>query len=256
ERKNILAAFFKYEIPCFIVDWNSQTPKELILFANQYNIPVISTPTPTGRLTTQLVLYLEERFADHSLEYGTLIDVYGVGIFIRGKHSIGKSECALELVERGHRLVADDSVLIKRIGIGLVGQPPPATAEIMEFRGLGIINIKELFGLSSICPKKEIDLVIELEEWKEGKEYDRTGLDELKTKILDVDVPKVVIPVAPGRNLAVITEVAAINQRTKKIGENTAESFAKKQKKRLKDRQQTTNIVSVQPSVISCQQRP
>ncbi|MFH0774508.1 MAG: HPr(Ser) kinase/phosphatase [bacterium] len=236
ERKNILAKFFTYKIPCFIVDWGSPPPKELILFSNEYNIPVISTPTSTGRLTTQLILYLEERFAAHSLEYGTLVDIYGVGIFLRGKHSVGKSECALELVERGHRLVADDSVLIKRIGTGLIGEPPPATAEVMELRGLGIINIKGLFGISSICQKKEIDLVIALEKWEEGKEYDRTGLDELKTRILDVDIPMIIVPVAPGRNLAVITEVAAINQRAKKIKENTAESFADKQKERLKRR--------------------
>jgi HPr kinase/phosphorylase len=234
ERKDILAKFFTYEIPCFIVDWGSPPPKELIAFSDEYNVPVISTPTSTGRLTAQLILYLEERFAAHKLEYGTLIDVYGIGVFLRGKHSIGKSECALELIERGHRLVADDSVLIKRIGTGLIGEPPPPTAEIMEFRGLGIINIKELFGISSICQKKEIDLVIALEEWKEGEEYDRTGLDELKISILDVDIPIITIPVAPGRNLAVITEVAAINQRSKKLGKNTSKRFADKQKKRLK----------------------
>lgn len=234
ERKNILSEFFTYEIPCIIIDWGSPAPRELILLANQHNIPIVTTPTPTGRLTVQLVHYLEEKFSAHSLEYGTLIDVYGVGVFLRGDHSIGKSECALELIERGHRLVADDSVLIKRIGTGLTGEPSPATAEVMELRGLGIINIKGLFGISSICQKKEIDLVIALEEWKKGKEYDRTGLDDLKTRILDVDIPMVTIPVAPGRNLAVITEVAAINQRAKKLGEDTAKTFAQKQKERLK----------------------
>lgn len=234
ERRDVLVNFFAYEIPCFIVDWGIPPPKELILFANEYNIPLISTPTSTGQLTTQLIHYLEERLSAYSLEYGTLVDVYGIGVFLRGEHSVGKSECALELIERGHRLVADDAVLIRRIGTKLVGEPPPATAEIMEIRGLGIINIRELFGLSSICQKKEIDLVILLEKWEEGKEYERTGLEELKTTILDVDLPKIVIPVAPGRNLAIITEVAAINQRAKMIGKNMAKRFLAKQNRRLK----------------------
>jgi HPr kinase/phosphorylase len=234
EREEVLAEFFKYEIPCFIVDWGLPVPAELTHLSNKHNIPVISTPIPTGRLTTQLILYLEEWFAEKIVEYGTLVDVYGVGVFLMGKHSVGKSECALELVERGHRLVADDSVLIKRIGTKLVGEAPPATANHMELRGLGIINVKELFGFSSICQRKEIDLVVMLEIWEEGKEYDRLGMEETRTKILDIEVPTVTIPVAPGRNLAIITEVAAINQRSKKMGMNLAERFIESQKRRLK----------------------
>lgn len=218
ERKEVLEEIFKYDIPCFIVDWNLPVPDELIALSNLHNIPIFSTPIPTGRLTTRLTLYLEEKFAEPIREYGTLVDVYGIGVLLTGKHSVGKSECALELIERGHRLIADDAVLIKRIGNILWGEAPPRTAYHIEIRGLGIINICELFGFSAICEKKEIDLVLHLELWNEKMEYDRVGFEEQVTTILDVHIPKIIVPVAPGRNMSVITEVAALNHRLKRMG--------------------------------------
>lgn len=227
QRNEILEEIFRYDIPCFIIDWNLPVPDELIALSNTHNIPVISTPIPTGKLTTKLTLYLEEKFAEPIREYGTLVDVYGVGVLLRGKHSVGKSECALELVERGHRLVADDAVLIKKIGNTLVGEAPPATCNHIEIRGLGIINICELFGFSAICEKKEIDFVLHLELWDEKTEYDRVGFKEHETRILDVVVPKVIVPVAPGRNMAVITEVAALNHRLKKMKKKSSNIIKK-----------------------------
>lgn len=220
ERKEVLEAIFTYDIPCFIVDWNLPVPEELIALSNLHNIPVLSTPIPTGKLITKLTLYLEEKFAEPIREYGTLVDVYGIGVLLTGKHSVGKSECALELVKRGHRLVADDAVLIKRIGNTLRGEAPPATANYIEIRGLGIINICELFGFSAICEKKEIDLVLHMELWDEKTEYDRVGFKEQTTTILDIHVPMVVVPVAAGRNMSVITEAAVLNHRLKRMKKN------------------------------------
>ncbi len=231
ERKKTLEEIFKYEIPCFIVDWNLPIPDELTVLSNLHNIPVISTPVPTGKLATKLTLYLEEKFAEPVREYGTLVDVYGVGILLTGKHSVGKSECALELVERGHRLIADDAVLIRRIGNILQGEAPSKTANHIEIRGLGIINIQKLFGFSAICEKKEINLVLHLELWDEKREYDRLGLDEQTIKILDISIPKMIIPVGPGRNMSVITEVAALNYRLKKMGKRTVNNFIKRKEK-------------------------
>jgi len=220
EREKILGEIFKYEIPCFIVDWNLPVPDELKTLSNLHNIPIISTPIPTGRLTTKLILYLEEKFAEPIAEYGTLLDVYGIGVLLTGKHSVGKSECALELIERGHRLIADDAVLIKRVGNTLQGEAPSKTANLIEIRGLGIINVLELFGFSAICEKKEINLVLHLELWDEKREYDRLGFEEQTTKILDVSLPKMTIPVAPGRNMSVIVEVACLNYRFKRTRNN------------------------------------
>ncbi|MEW6680065.1 MAG: HPr(Ser) kinase/phosphatase [bacterium] len=233
ERDGILKEIFQYEIPCFIVDWGQPVPDELIGLSNLHNIPIISTPVPTGKLTASLIIYLEEKFTEQTLEYGTLVDICGVGVLLKGKHSVGKSECALELIERGHRLIADDSVLIKKIGNTLIGEAPPATANCIEIRGLGIINIQELFGFSAICEKKEIELVLHLELWDKEKEYERVGLEKEQEKekkrirILDVSIPKMVIPVGPGRNMAVIAEAAALNHRLKKMGKKPLNNFMK-----------------------------
>ncbi|MEW6103770.1 MAG: HPr(Ser) kinase/phosphatase [bacterium] len=227
EREGILKNIFQYEIPCFIVDWGQPVPDELIELSNSHNIPIISTPVPTGKLTTNLTLYLEEKFTESTHQYGTLVDIYGVGVLLTGKHSVGKSECALELIERGHRLIADDGVLIKRIGNTLIGEAPPKTANHIEIRGLGIINVQELFGFSAICEKKEIELILHLEIWDDKKEYDRVEPSEKPMKILDVSVPKMLIPVGPGRNMSVIAEIAALNHRLKKMGKKPLNNFIK-----------------------------
>ncbi|HAW49430.1 TPA: HPr(Ser) kinase/phosphatase [bacterium] len=236
ERRDVLSHIFKYEIPCFIVDWGFPPPKELIILSNRHSVPVISTPISTGKLITRLTLYLEEKLAEPIDHYGTLVDIYGIGVLLIGEHSVGKSECALELVERGHRLVADDRILIKRIGNKLIGTAPKSTVNIMEIRGIGIIDIKEMFGYSAICEKKEIELVLSLELWNPNKEYERIGLDEKPTKIYDVDVPTITIPVAPGRNISVIAEVAAINHRLKSMGIKPIEKFIKNGIRKIKKR--------------------
>jgi HPr kinase/phosphorylase len=211
--KEILDKLFSYEIPCFFVSWHQELPKDFLTMANNFKVTVFSTPLPTGRLSTLLNLYLEEKLAIEISYHGSLLEVYGVGILLKGPSGIGKSECALELVERGHILIADDVVRIKQLGNRLVGYGVEPVKFYSEIRGVGIINIKNLFGLRAITDKKEIELIINLEEWDKSKVYDRLGIEEKKEKILDVYLPALTIPIRPGRNIAVITEVAAVNHR-------------------------------------------
>lgn len=176
---------------------------------------------------SRLTNYLESKFAPFTAVHGVLIDIYGVGVLIIGQSGVGKSETALELVKRGHRLVADDNVEIRQEDYeSLIGNAPALIEHLLEIRGLGIINVMTLFGASSIRSQKRISMVIQLEIWDEKKQYDRLGLDEDTMKIMDVHLPKATIPVRPGRNLAVIIEVAAMNFRLKRMGVNTAEEFS------------------------------
>jgi HPr kinase/phosphorylase len=172
--------------------------------------------------------YLEGKFAPEVTKHGVLVEVYGVGVFIKGSSGIGKSESALGLVKRGHRLVADDAVIIKRVMRNtLVGTAPDISKYYMELRGLGIVNVKTLFGAGAIREEQSIDLLLHLEQWTEEHNYDRLGLQEEKEEILGVTVPQVTIPVRPGRNLAMVMEVAAMNYRLKSMGYNAAEEFTK-----------------------------
>lgn len=176
---------------------------------------------------SRLTNYLESKFAPFTAVHGVLIDIYGVGVLIIGQSGVGKSETALELVKRGHRLVADDNVEIRQEDYeSLIGNAPALIEHLLEIWGLGIINVMTLFGASSIRSQKRISMVIQLENWDNKKQYDRLGLDEDTMKIMDVHLPKATIPVRPGRNLAVIIEVAAMNFRLKRMGVNTAEEFS------------------------------
>lgn len=234
ERKKILEKMFEYEISCFIVTWDQKIPKELIELTKKYKVPLLRTSLPTGMLTALLTFYLERMFALETSVHAELVEVHGIGVIILGESGIGKSECALELVERGQRLIADDVVKIKRVGPGvLIGFPSEIIKHHMEIRGLGIIDIKEIFGVGYVSPQAKIELAVTLEAWNPKKEYDRLGIDENDIEILGVRIPQILIPLQPGRNIAVIVEVAAMNQRLKKMGKFSAKEFDQKLRKRL-----------------------
>lgn len=212
--------------PGIIVTRDMDVPAELIEAAERESVPVMRSKQKTTRLSSHLTNYLESKLAPTTAVHGVLVDIYGIGVLITGKSGVGKSETALELVKRGHRLVADDCVEIRQEDIGtLVGNSPDLIEHLLEIRGVGIINVMTLFGAGAVRSHKRISLIIDLEIWDQKKSYDRLGLDEEKMKILDTDVTKLTVPVRPGRNLAVIIEVASMNFRLKRMGVNAAEQF-------------------------------
>lgn len=215
--------------PAIIVSRGLDVPKELIEASEKRKVPVMRSTMKTTRLASRLTNYLESKLAPTTAVHGVLVDVYGVGVLITGKSGVGKSETALELVKRGHRLVADDCVEIRQEDENLlIGSAPELIEHLLEIRGLGIINVMTLFGAGAVRPHKRISLVIDLELWDSNKQYDRLGLEEEKVKIIDTEVKKLTIPVRPGRNLAVIIEVAAMNFRLKRMGVNAAEEFSER----------------------------
>lgn len=221
--------------PGIVISRGMEIPEIFIEMANQSGVPILHSPRKTTRVISRLTNYLEAKFAPFTAIHGVLVDVYGVGVLITGESGVGKSETALELVKRGHRLVADDSVEIRQEDYDtLIGNSPPLIEHLLEIRGLGIINVMTLFGAGAIRNYKKISLIINLELWDKRKTYDRLGLDEETMKIMDVDLPKATIPVRPGRNLAVIIEVAAMNFRLKKMGVNAAEDFSKRLTRMIK----------------------
>ncbi|WP_276356021.1 HPr(Ser) kinase/phosphatase [Cohnella caldifontis] len=217
------------ETPCIIITRGLEVPQELIDIANERRIAVLRSPVATTILLSRITNFLEKRLAPSATIHGVLVDVYGVGMLITGGSGIGKSETALELVKRGHRLVADDAVEIRQTADNhLFGSAPDLIRHLLEIRGLGILNVMTLFGAGAVRNQKSISLVVKLENWEQGKQYDRLGLDEEKTKIIDTEIPLLTVPVRPGRNLAVILEVAAMNFRLKGMGYNAALQFTNK----------------------------
>ncbi|MBB3113149.1 HPr kinase/phosphorylase [Paenibacillus phyllosphaerae] len=217
------------ETPCFIITRGLEAPKELIEESNRKEIPVLRSTVATTIISSRITNFLERKLAPSATIHGVLVDVYGVGMLITGGSGIGKSETALELVKRSHRLVADDAVEIRQTSDGqLHGTAPELIRHLLEIRGLGIINVMTLFGAGAVRNNKRISVVIRLENWQADKQYDRLGLDEETTRIIDTDIPIVTVPVRPGRNLAVIIEVAAMNFRLKRMGYNAALQFTNK----------------------------
>lgn len=212
--------------PGFVISRGMDIPEVMIDAANESGVPILKSPRQTTRVISRLTNYLETAFAPTTAIHGVLVDINGVGVLITGQSGVGKSEAALEIVKRGHRLVADDSVEISQEDYDtLIGNSPPLIKHLLEIRGLGIINVMTLFGAGSIRSYKKISLIVNLELWDQKKQYDRLGIEEETMKIMDVHLPKVTIPVRPGRNLAVIIEVAAMNFRLKRMGINTAQEF-------------------------------
>ncbi|MBM7606169.1 HPr kinase/phosphorylase [Metabacillus crassostreae] len=215
--------------PAIILSRELEAPKELLEASERSGVAVLRSPMKTTRLSSHLTNFLEGKLAPTTAVHGVLVDIYGVGVLIIGKSGVGKSETALELVKRGHRLVADDCVEIRQEDQDtLIGSAPELIEHLLEIRGLGIINVMTLFGAGAVRSFKRITLVINLELWDQNKQYDRLGLEEDKMRIIDTDVTKLTVPVRPGRNLAVIIEVAAMNFRLKRMGVNAAEQFTSK----------------------------
>jgi HPr kinase/phosphorylase len=227
-RSAILDRLCRCRVSCFVVTKGLEAPRELLAAAESRGVPVLTTPAESTAFIKLLSAFLDERLATRLHLHSVLMDVFGLGVLIMGESGIGKSECALDLIDRGHRLVADDVVEIKRMADSLIGSSPDLTRYHMELRGLGVINIKDLYGVSSIRLTKRVELVMNLERWEAGKEYDRLGLHDEKFLILGVEVPLLRMPVAPGRNIAILVEVAARNQLLKERGYDAARRFAER----------------------------
>lgn len=229
ERKDRMKRLCLDETPCIVVTRGLDVPLELVDASEATGITVMRSNVNTTMLAGQITDFLEHKLAPSTTIHGVLVDVYGIGMLISGSSGIGKSETALELVKRGHRLIADDAVEIRQTAENvLIGNAPELIKHLLEIRGVGIINVMTLFGAGAVRNNTKINLVIKLETWQQDKQYDRLGLDEETTRIIDTDVPLVTIPVRPGRNLAVIIEVAAMNYRLKRMGFNAALQFTNK----------------------------
>lgn len=223
ERRKKYNALLATGIPCLVLSRNHQADPVLLEVAAKYKTPILSTDQGTASFSSNVSKYLNVELAERISIHGVFIEVYGEGVLILGDSGVGKSETALELVKRGHRLVADDLVEIRKVSdTTLLGRAPEIIRHLIEIRGIGILDVKELYGVSSVKMQENIQFVINLELWDENKVYDRMGLIEETTEILGNDIPSITIPVRPGRNLAIIVEVAAINFRQKTMGYNAA----------------------------------
>lgn len=229
ERAMRVDEFFAHKPVAVVVSTDLTIFPELMNAAKAHSVPLLRTSFTTTSFLAALIAYLDVALAPRITRHGVLVEVYGEGILILGDSGIGKSECAIELVKRGHRLIADDAVEIKRVSAKtLVGSAPEIIRHYVELRGIGIVDVRRIFGMGAVKMTEKIDLVIKLEHWDQNKMYDRFGLDNEMTDILGINIPTITIPVRPGRNLAVILEIAAMNHRQKKMGYNTAEEFNKR----------------------------
>jgi HPr kinase/phosphorylase len=226
QRAKAVEHLVRRRLTCLVVTKGMRPPVELVRAAEARGTPLLATRMESAAFIKQLARFLEERLAPSVERHAVLVDVFGLGVLVAGASGIGKSECALELVDRGHRLVADDVVEIKRLGNNLVGAAPELTRDHMELRGLGILDVKGLYGVSAIRHSKRVELVVNLERWAAGKEYDRLGLGTETVTILGAAVPLVRMPVAPGRNIALLIEVASRSQLLKQRGYDAARRLA------------------------------
>ena len=235
KRKNVLAMLCSSEIPCLIFTGGIKPPKGLKKKSSECGFPIMTSRLKTSSLIEKMIEYLSIELAERMTVHGVLMDIFGVGVLIRGNSGIGKSECALDLITKGHKLVADDAVELEKRGSStLIGRGAGKIRHYMEIRGLGIINIKDLFGLSAIMDEKDVSLQVELEEWRGDKKYDRSGLTEKKVDYLGFLVKSMLIPVSPARNLSTLLEVAVRNHMLKKGGIDSARIFEETHKIILK----------------------
>lgn len=224
-----IEALFAQKPVAVIITTNFEVGDEILIPAKKYGVPILRTKEKTSPTMASLIASLNTHLANRITQHGVLVEVFGEGVLILGDSGIGKSETAIALVERGHRLIADDAVEIKRVSAKtLVGSAPSLIKHYVELRGIGIIDVRRLYGMGAVKDTEKIDLVIHLEPWVEGKMYDRFGLDDQTYNILGIDVPSITVPVRPGRSLPIILEIAAMNHRQKKMGYNTAAELEKK----------------------------
>ena len=217
-----LKALFAHKITVMIVTRNQRIFPEMLMYAKEDNCAILRTPDSTSRAVNKLITYLERALAPSMRRHGILLDIYGVGVLITGESGIGKSETALDLIANGHKLIADDSVLIRKLDNRLIGTSPKITRHFMEIRGIGIIDVERLFGIGCIMEEKEVELVIELTPWDDFADYNRLGIEDEKIEILDKSVPVMEIPMRTGRNMSMIIEIATRNFKQKEMGYNAA----------------------------------
>lgn len=240
-RLDVLEKFIQYPIPVIIVTRGNEVFPELIELSKKYNKTLLYSEKTTSKVIGELVSYLGLKLAPTTSLHGVLLEVFGVGVLLTGKSGIGKSETALDLITRGCRLISDDIVEIKRVEDTLRGSCPELTRYFLEIRGIGILDIERLYGISAVKQYDYLDMVVELEAWNPDKEYDRVGLDEETIEILGIELPKVTIPVKPGRSIAMIVEVAAKNNRQKRLGYNAAEELNERVRKSIQERKANKN---------------
>jgi HPr kinase/phosphorylase len=238
-RRAALEALFQFDLPCVVISKGQEAPAELLELARAKSVAVIRTRLKTAEFYRRVKPFLDDAFAPTTTVHASLADVFGVGLLFFGRSGIGKSECVLDLVERGHRLVADDIVHISRRGNDvLIGRGHELARHHMEIRGVGLIDIRAVFGIRSVRQQKRIEVVVQLEDWDATREYDRTGLDGQTTQVLDVTLPLVTVPLNPGKNLTVICEVVAMNHLLRYSGVDTARAFNDRLLQRLAERRQ------------------
>src|SRR5215203_335370 len=234
ERDESISRLDRENISCILITAGVKTPGQLSAFALENKIPLLRTNTPSSESISTIAGVLSEALAPESTIHGVLLEVFGIGVLIVGESGIGKSECALDLITRGHRLIADDTVEVRRTGeTAIIGTCPDLTRFHMEVRGLGVINIRDLFGVAATRISKRVELVVQLERWDPTREYDRLGLDEKTYELFQVKVPVIHMPVAPGRSLAILVEVAARNQLLRSRGLNAARDLAQRLERQL-----------------------
>ena len=226
ERARIYDRLFSYRFPALLIARDFRPSEECLAMAQKHNVTVLSSPQATSTIVSTIITYLKAALAPRITRHGVLMEVYGEGVLLIGDSGIGKSEAAVELLKRGHRLIADDAVEIRRVSSGsLVGTAPELIRNYIELRGIGIVNVAKLFGMGAVKAENEIDLVVNIVHWNQNETYDRIGIEEQYMDILGVNIPMNTIPITPGRNLAVILEVAAMNNRQRKMGYNAALEF-------------------------------
>ncbi len=229
ERRSHLEALMQRHPSAVIYTHGNNAGEVDIELAKKYEVPLLFTEQTTSAFSASLIAYLSLELAECITRHGVFVEVYGEGILILGDSGVGKSETAIELIKRGHRLIADDAVELKKVsGITLLGSAPLTIRHYIELRGIGVVDVRRLFGMGAVKDTEKVDMIISLEPWVNGKMYDRLGIDEEFTDILGIKIPTTTIPVKPGRNLAVIIEIAAMNNRQKRMGYNTAQEFNKK----------------------------
>jgi HPr kinase/phosphorylase len=228
QRKVAFTTLLEFKIPCIILTNNNTLEPELLEAAAAKNVPIFKTPFETTKIVYFLADFLDDQFSPQMVLHGSLVDVYGIGVLLIGRSGIGKSEIALDLIERGHRLVADDVVMVTRKGEGiLMGAGTDLVKHFMEIRGLGLLDVRSMFGIRAIRFQKRVEIVVELEDWKPNHDYTRTGLDGETIAIMEVEIPLVKLPIFPGKNVTVITEVIALNYLLRHYGYDAAREFAK-----------------------------
>ena len=232
-RRARLKKYFSYPLPCIIITRGYPCFDEMRVYAAAHNVPIYATKRETTDFELDMIRFLQDVLAPRETRHGVLVNVFGTGMLITGNSGVGKSEAALELIKRGHQLVADDVVDIRRVGEKrLVGEAPELVRHFMEIRGVGIIDISTMFGVGAIIRSKTIDMRVHLELWQTGKEYDRLGMHETYCEILGVKIPSLLLPIQPGRNLAVVLEIAARNHRLKQMGFNAADELTRRHMER------------------------